>query len=84
MMMYADDIVVCGMSTEQVEENLNWWRYLLEERGMKASHGKTEYMCANEREASGTARLKGVEVKRYMSFITCGLQVKATGSWVKR
>ncbi|KAK3505951.1 hypothetical protein QTP70_019265, partial [Hemibagrus guttatus] len=56
-MMFADDIVICSESREQVEENLERWRFALERRGMKVSRSKTEYMCVNEREGSGTVRL---------------------------
>ncbi|KAK3570901.1 hypothetical protein QTP86_029372, partial [Hemibagrus guttatus] len=55
-MMFADDIVICSESREQVEENLERWRFALERRGMKVSRSKTEYMCVNEREGSGTQR----------------------------
>ncbi|KAK3528614.1 hypothetical protein QTP70_005345 [Hemibagrus guttatus] len=63
-MMFADDIVICSESREQVEENLERWRFVLERRGMKVSRSKTEYMCVNEREGSGTVRLQGEEVKK--------------------
>ena len=43
-MMFADVIVICSESSEQVEDNLERWRYALERRGMKVSHSKTEYM----------------------------------------
>ncbi|KAK3521029.1 hypothetical protein QTP86_001514 [Hemibagrus guttatus] len=39
-MMFADDIVICSESREQVEENLERWRFVLERRGMKVSHRK--------------------------------------------
>ncbi|KAK3536119.1 hypothetical protein QTP70_029528, partial [Hemibagrus guttatus] len=63
-MMFADDIVICSESREQVEENLERWRFALERRGMKVSRSKTEYMCVNEKEGSGTVRLQGEEVKK--------------------
>ncbi|KAK3507539.1 hypothetical protein QTP70_028179 [Hemibagrus guttatus] len=37
-------------SREQVEENLERWRFALERRGMKVSRSKTEYMCVKGRE----------------------------------
>ncbi|KAK3539681.1 hypothetical protein QTP70_011632 [Hemibagrus guttatus] len=36
-MMFADDIVICSESREQMEENLERWRFALERRGMKVS-----------------------------------------------
>ncbi|KAK3506129.1 hypothetical protein QTP70_002328 [Hemibagrus guttatus] len=65
-MMFADDIVICSESREQVEESL--WRFALERRGMKVNRSKTEYMCVNEREGSGTVRLQGEEVKKVQEF----------------
>ncbi|KAK3557177.1 hypothetical protein QTP70_024696 [Hemibagrus guttatus] len=67
-MMFAGDIVICSESREQVEENLERWRFALEGRGMKVSRSKTEYMCVNEREESGTVRLQGEEVKNVQQF----------------
>ncbi|KAK3507183.1 hypothetical protein QTP70_009514 [Hemibagrus guttatus] len=78
-MMFADDIVICSESREQVEENLERWRFAVERRGMKVSRSKTEYMCVNEREGSGTVRLQGEEVKKVQEFKYLGSTVQSNG-----
>ncbi|KAK3531933.1 hypothetical protein QTP86_001271 [Hemibagrus guttatus] len=78
-MMFAGDIVICSESREQVEENLERWKFALERRGMKVSRGKTEYMCVNEREGSGTVRLQGEEVKKVQEFKYLGSTVQSNG-----
>ncbi|KAK3527096.1 hypothetical protein QTP86_010830 [Hemibagrus guttatus] len=78
-MMFADDIVIYSESREQVEENLERWRFALERRGMKVSRSKTEYMCVNEREGSGTVRLQGEEVKKVQEFKYLGSTVQSNG-----
>ncbi|KAK3556508.1 hypothetical protein QTP70_008297 [Hemibagrus guttatus] len=64
---------------EQVEENLERWKFALERRGMKVSRSKTEYMCVNEREGSGTVRLQGEEVKKVQEFKYLGSTVQSNG-----
>ncbi|KAK3560412.1 hypothetical protein QTP86_008467 [Hemibagrus guttatus] len=78
-MMFADDIVICSESREQVEENLERWTFALERRRMKVSCSKTEYMCVNEREGSGTVRLQGEEVKKVQEFKYLGSTVQSNG-----
>ncbi|KAK3539909.1 hypothetical protein QTP70_019554 [Hemibagrus guttatus] len=78
-MMFADDIVICSESMEQVEENPERWRFALERRGMKVSRSKTEYMCVNEREGSGTVRLQGEDVKKVQEFKYLGSTVQSNG-----
>ncbi|KAK3532141.1 hypothetical protein QTP86_008594 [Hemibagrus guttatus] len=78
-MMFADDIVICSESREQVEENLERWRFALERRGMKVSRSKPEYMCVNEREGSGRVRLQGEEVKKVQEFKYLGSTVQSNG-----
>ncbi|KAK3572616.1 hypothetical protein QTP86_001116 [Hemibagrus guttatus] len=46
---------------------------------MKVSHSKTEYMCVNEREGSGTVRLQGEEVKKVQEFKYLGSTVQSNG-----
>ncbi|KAK3528964.1 hypothetical protein QTP70_014145 [Hemibagrus guttatus] len=77
--MFADDIVICSESREQVEENLERCRFALDRRGMKVSRSKTEYMCVNEREGSATVRLQGEEVKKVQEFKYLGSTVQSNG-----
>ncbi|KAK3515123.1 hypothetical protein QTP70_007219 [Hemibagrus guttatus] len=78
-MMFADDIVIFSESREQGDENLERWRFALERRGMKVSRSKTEYVCVNEREGSGTVRLQGEEVKKVQEFKYFGSTVQSNG-----
>ncbi|KAK3553637.1 hypothetical protein QTP70_006759 [Hemibagrus guttatus] len=46
---------------------------------MKVSRSKSEYMCVNEREGSGTVRLQGEEVKKVQEFKYLGSAVQSNG-----
>ena len=47
-MMFADDVVLCGRSRQEVETKLEDWRRVLEERGLKVNRRKTEHLAFNE------------------------------------
>ncbi|KAK3524491.1 hypothetical protein QTP70_029270 [Hemibagrus guttatus] len=81
--LFVDDIVICCESRVQVEENLERWRFALERRRMKVSRSKTEYMCVNEGEGSGTVRLQGEEVKKVQEFKYLGSTVQSNGECAK-
>ena len=68
--MFADDIVICSESKEQVERSLERWRYALERRGMKVSRSKTEYMRVNER---GDARQFFCKELRFQRLRSLGI-----------
>ena len=78
-MMFADDILICIESREEVNEKLERWKYALERREMKVSLSKTEYMCVNERDPSRTVRLQGAEVKKVEDFKYLGSTVHSNG-----
>ncbi|KAK3506329.1 hypothetical protein QTP70_005304 [Hemibagrus guttatus] len=71
--------MVMDQLSEEVEENLERWRFALERRGMNVSRSKTEYMSVNEREGSGTVRLQGEEVKKVQEFKYLGSTVQSDG-----
>lgn len=78
-MMFADDIVICGETKEEVEASLESWRYALERRGMKVSRNKTEYMCANERGDGNVLQMQGIEVTKVDQFKYLGSTVQSNG-----
>ena len=67
---YADDVVLMGEIRENMEEDLERWRYALERRGMKVSRSKTEYLCANEMDTGQqlTMKLQDVELPKAQDF----------------
>ena len=85
-MMFADDIVICSESKEQVKKKLESWRYHLKRRGMKINRRKTEYMCLTKRQVNGTVKMQReqvakVEHSKYMGSTAqsngeCGTEAK--------
>ena len=64
MMLFADDIVICKETREEVEQRLECWRYALERRGMKVSRSKTEYLCINGGNDKETVKMEDTKVPR--------------------
>ena len=83
-MIFADAIMICGESKEQVEEKLECWRYVLERRGMKVNRRNTEYMCVNERHDNGTVRMQGEDVMKVNDFIIIMVKLMECGREVKK
>ena len=49
-MLFADDVVLCGETCDEVERRLENWRKAMEDRGMRVSREKTEYLCLGSQE----------------------------------
>ena len=63
-MLFADDIVICEETREEVEWRLECWRYALERRGMKVSRSKTKYLCINGGNDNKTVKMEDTKVPR--------------------
>ena len=63
-MLFADDIVICKETREEVERKLESWRYALERRGMKVRRSKTEYLCINGGNDDETEKMKDTKVPK--------------------
>ncbi|KAK3574027.1 hypothetical protein QTP86_000457 [Hemibagrus guttatus] len=73
-MMFADDIVICSESREQVEENLERWRFALERRGMKVSRIQSNGECGKEVKKRVQAGWNGW---RKVSGVLCDRKISA-------
>ena len=77
-MMFADNVVLCTETKEEVEEQLESWRRALEDRGLKVNRQKTEYLCAGEGiMVTGNVKLGENEIPRGNGFRYLGSAVQA-------
>ena len=78
-MLFADDIVICKETREEVEPEC--WRYALKRRGMKASRSKTEYLCVNGGNDGKTVKMENTKMPRVKEFTYLGSTVQESGSY---
>ena len=79
-MLFADDIVICEETREEVERRLEFWSYALERRGMKLSWSTTEYLCINGGNDDETVKMEDAKVPRVKEFKYFGSTVQESGS----
>lgn len=77
-MLFADDIVLCSTRREEVERKLEEWRGAMEDRGLKISRKKTEYLRFSEDQNSEIS-LEGERLKRVEKFKYLGSVVTEDG-----
>ena len=82
-MMFADDIVLCGGREVDMTEYLDTWRKSLEERGMRLSRPKTQFMDFNfEQNQQGNrepVKILGEELERVTHFKYLGTSMEEEG-----
>ena len=78
-MMFADDVVLVDMTREGVERKLEMWRRALEDRGLRISRVKTEYMWMGGEGKQGEVKLGSDNIKRVTSFKYLGSSVMEDG-----
>ena len=80
-MLFADDVVVCSETKEEVEQRLEMWREAMEVRGMRVSRQKTEYLKlrAGDRQDERTVAMQGEVVIQVEEFKYLGSAIQADG-----
>ena len=82
-MLFADDIVLCGDKDVGMTEYLESWRKALEERGMRVSRLKTQFMeFSFEQNAQGNrpqVQIIGEKVERVTHFKYLGTSIEEEG-----
>ncbi|XP_046986013.1 uncharacterized protein LOC124556019 [Schistocerca americana] len=66
-MMFVDDVVLCEQSIGRLEEKLEDWRKALEDRGMKISRTKSEYLALKDVQMR-SCKIQDVELKSVCNF----------------
>ena len=80
-MLFADDIVICEETREEVERRLESWKYALERRGMKVNRSKTEYLCINGENDDDTVKIEDTKVPKVKEFKYLGSTVQESGGY---
>ena len=78
-MLFADDIVICKETREEVERRLESWKYALERRGMKVNRSKTKYLCINGGNDDETVKMEDAKVPRVKELKYLGSTVQESG-----
>ena len=67
-MLFADDIVLIDTTREGVEGSLEAWRKAIEDRRLKVSQKKTEYMVFNGQDGTNDISFQGVSLEKVATF----------------
>ena len=78
-MMFADDIVLTAECKNQLEVDLEQWRYALESRGLRISRSKTEYLCGNKKDSQPPIKLQDADVPETEDFKYLGSTIQSNG-----
>ena len=79
-MLFADDIMICEETREEVKQRLESWKYALEKRGMKVSRSKTKYLCINGGNDDEAVKMEDTKVPRVKEFKYLGSTVQESDS----
>ena len=66
--VFADNLALCAMTREEVEEDMETWRVVFERHGLKISRTKTEYLPSTTNDTETTVKTVDPELPTITSF----------------
>ena len=78
-MLFVDDIVLYRKNLRELEDNLEIWRNALQERGLKVSRSKTEYLKVGVVDGGEELKQQREKAKRAKNFKYLGSTVSSDG-----
>jgi len=78
-MLFADDIVLVCNTKESLRDKLSQWKRALEDRGLKISRTKSEYLSFNDFEEENGVEMDDEIIKRVPAFKYLGSHVTEDG-----
>ena len=76
-MLFADDLVLVNETVEEVEEELERWRAVLENKVVRISRSRTEYLVPSHQQ--GVVKLEGEPLPWVNSFKYLGSVIDGSG-----
>ena len=76
-MLFADDLVLCKKTREEAEEQLELWRKAIENKGLRVSRNKTEYLPPSS--CHDKVKLDGEEIQNVTTFKYLGSMFDTEG-----
>ena len=76
-MLFADDLVLCEKTREEAEEQLELWRKAIENKGLRVSRNKTEYLPPSS--CHDKVKLDGEEIQNVTTFKYLGSMFDTEG-----
>ena len=78
-MIFADDLVLVSETVEEVEEELERWRAVIENKELRISRSKTEYLVPCHQQ--GVVKFEGEPLPSVNSFKYLGSVIDGSGGW---
>ena len=78
-MMFADNLVLCAMTREEVEEDLVTWRVVFERHGLKINRKNAEYLPSHTHDTETTVKIADAELPTVTSFKYLGSMFTSEG-----